>query len=337
MKKAIIRNIVTVAVLAFVFSGCWFARGVINNSTDAIFGTPDKVKNKIKDPVKDNVRLSALWVGHSTVLVQMDDKVIMVDPLFDDVIGGLMLRKVEAGLDLDDLPKLDAVLVSHAHMDHMSLTSIRDIDERFPDAKLVFPLGSEYYLPAYDMEMIRLNTGNSKKRGYVGESKMVNGIKVTAVYAKHQGGRYGLDSYSWHVPGCTGYIFEYNGMTVFYAGDTGYDEEAYKEIGKKYDIDLALIPIGPCADCETEGYGNHVASFGAMMMFDDLKAKYMIPVHYGAIQYSSDPDLPLIALEGLIEKFTHATATGVQSTTAPYNESIIILDEGEQHIFEYKD
>ena len=108
MRKAIIRNIVTVAVLSVIFSGCWFARGIIHNSTDAIFGTPGKVKNKIKDPVKEDVRLSALWVGHSTVLIQMDDKVVMVDPVFDDVIGGLMLRKVEAGLNLDDVPKLDA-------------------------------------------------------------------------------------------------------------------------------------------------------------------------------------------------------------------------------------
>ncbi len=335
MKKGPL-NILFLLTLGFLLPGCWFARGVVNNATDAIFGTPQKVMNKIEDPIKDDVKFSALWVGHSTVLLQMDDKVVIVDPLFEDVIGGLMLRKVEAGIDIENIPKLDAVLVSHAHMDHMSITSIRELDDRFPDAGLVFPFGSEYYLPAYDMEMIRLKTGNSKKRGYVGETKDVNGIKVTAVFAQHQGGRYGLDSYSWHVPGCTGYIFEYKDMTVFYAGDTGYDNEAYKELGKKFDIDLALIPIGPCGDCETEGFGNHVGSFGALMMFDDLNAKHMIPVHYGAIQYGSDPDVPLVVLRELMGKYHHITATGLQSVS-PYTERIKILEEGEQYVFEYKD
>lgn len=329
-------NILFLLMMGFILPGCWFARGVVNNATDAIFGTPKQIPNKITDPIKDDVKFSALWVGHSTVLLQMDDKVVIVDPLFEDVIGGLMLRKVEAGIDIENIPKLDAVLVSHAHMDHMSITSIRELDNLFPDAGLVFPFGSEYYLPAYDMEMIRLRTGNSKKRGYVGETRDVNGIKVTAVFAQHQGGRYGLDSYSWHVPGCTGYIFEYKDMTVFYAGDTGYDTAAYKEIGKKFNIDLALIPIGPCRDCETEGFGNHVGSFGALMMFDDLNAKHMIPVHYGAIQYGSDPDIPLIALKELMGKYHHITATGLQSTSS-YAERIKILEEGEQYVFEYKD
>ncbi|HLT23572.1 MAG TPA: MBL fold metallo-hydrolase [Ignavibacteria bacterium] len=330
------KSLIAVLILTIFLPGCWFARGIMNNTTKAIFGKPLEIKNKIKDPIKDDVRLSALWVGHSTVLLQMDDKVVLVDPVFEDVIGGLMLRKYEAGLDIESIPRLDAVLVSHAHMDHMSITSIRDLDDRFPEAALVFPIGSEYYLPNYDMDMVRLNTGNSKKRGYIGETKTVNGIKVTAVFAQHQGGRYGLDSYSWYVPGCTGYIFEYNGLTVFYAGDTGYDDNAYKVIGDKFDIDLALIPIGPCGDCGTEGYGNHVASYGALLMFDDLKADHMIPVHYGAITYRNDPDIPLVVLEELIGKYTHNTATGMQSTK-PYSERIVILDEGQQHIFEYKE
>jgi L-ascorbate metabolism protein UlaG (beta-lactamase superfamily) len=307
----------------------------MKNIGNSFFGSPEKVKNKIKHPVKDNVRFSALWVGHSTALIQIEDKVIIVDPVFEDVISGVVLRKVEAGLDIKSIPKLDLVLVSHAHMDHMSLQSLKELDERFPAAKLVVPAGAEEYLPSYDMEMIRLKTGNSEKLNYTGGTKVINGIKVTAVFALHQGGRYGLDSYTWNVPGCTGYIFEYNGITVFYGGDTTYDEYAYKSLGSRFKINLALIPVGPCRDCETDGSYYHLASLGALKLFDELKAEYMIPVHYGAMEYFDDPDIPVIVLKELAERYGSASVTGM-AISKPYSESIIILNEGEQIIFEYK-
>ncbi len=308
----------------------------MRNISDSFFGEPGKVKNKIKDPVKENVKLSALWVGHSTTLVQIEDKVIIFDPVFEDVISGIVLRRVEAGLDIKSIPRLDLVLVSHAHMDHMSLSSLKDLDDRFPKAKLVIPRGAEEYLPDYDMEMIRLKTGNSEKLNYVGETKEINGMKVTAVYALHQGGRYGMDSYTWNVPGCTGYIVEYKGVTVFYAGDTTYDELAYRSLGTRFKIDLALIPVGPCRDCETDGSYYHLASLGAIKTFDYLNADFMIPVHYGALEYFDDPNIPAYVLRDLANRYGSNSATGM-AISKPYSERIKILNEGEQFIFYYKD
>jgi N-acyl-phosphatidylethanolamine-hydrolysing phospholipase D len=334
MKKTL-KILLILLILSFTFSGCWFVRTGMRNIGDSIFSSPEEVKNKIKDPVKENVRLSALWVGHSTALVQIDDKVIITDPVFEDVIAGVMLRKTEAGLDIENIPKLDLVLVSHAHMDHMSIVSLSQLDEKFPDAAMVFPKGSEEYLPSFDMDMVRLRTGNSEKRNYVGETQYINGIKVTAVYTLHQGGRFGFDSYLWKVPGCTGYIIEYNGIVVFYAGDTTYDDKAFKELGKKFDIDLALIPVGPCRDCETDGSYYHLASLGALKLLDDVRADYMIPVHYGAIQYFNDPDTPVHVLKELISRYNSHSVTGT-AAVIPYREKVKILDDGEQFIFEYK-
>src|ERR1041384_1807430 len=99
--------IITSVILSSFFSGCWFISVGLRNMGDAIFSEPEVIANKIKDPIKDNVRLSALWVGHSTVLLQMDDKVILIDPVFENVIGGFMMRKKEAGLNISDIPKLD--------------------------------------------------------------------------------------------------------------------------------------------------------------------------------------------------------------------------------------
>jgi len=307
----------------------------MENIGNTIFSEPKKVKNKIKSPIKDNVRLSALWVGHSTILLQIEDKVVIVDPVFEDVIAGIVLRKVEAGLDIDRIPKLDLILVSHAHMDHLSIETLDNFDERFPDAKIVIPEGAEKYIPSYDMEIIKMKTGNTAERNYTGETRLINGVKITTVFTLHQGGRFGLDSYSWHVPGCTGYIIEYNGITIFYAGDTTFDDKAFKVIGGKFNIDLALIPVGPCRDCETDGSYYHLASLGALKVLDDLQAKFMIPVHYGIIEFFNDPDTPIWSLRELINRYDSNSVYGT-ATIKPYKDRIKILEIGEQYVFEYK-
>lgn len=330
--------IVSILLFSFLISGCWFVRVGIKNMDDAVFGTPIKVNNKIKDPIKDNVGLSALWVGHSTTLIQLDDKVIIFDPVFEDDIGGVMMRKIEAGLNIEDIPRLDIILISHAHMDHMSIPTLNKLNDKFKNTSVVIPEGVEKYMPSYDFNLVKMRTGNSKERKYKGETKIINGIKVTTVYANHFGGRYGMDSYTWNVPGCTGYVIEYNGKTVFFAGDTIYDEDAYKVIGNKFKIDLALIPIGPCRECgdkDPNGSIHHVSPYGALMMLDDLKADYMIPVHWGSIRYFNDPDTPVFALKDFINEYSTVSVSG-GAMVKPYSEKIKILTEGEQVIFQYK-
>lgn len=306
---------------------------ITKNLSDAVFSRPERVKKKIHNPVKDGVRFSVLWIGHASTLIQIEDKVILLDPVFEDVIASLMLRKVEAGINIEDISKLNLILISHAHMDHLSLPTLTKLDKRFPKATVVFPAGVEDYMPALEMNMVKMKTGNSEKQGYVGETKIIDGVKITTVFANHTGGRYVLDSYMWFVPGFTGYMIEYKGITVFFAGDTVYDEKAYKELGKKYDVDLAILPIGPCIDCEAMNFGYHMGSFGAMNLLDDINAKYMLPVHYGSSPYGSDPDLPLKTLTYLTDKYNSTTVTGIVWTKA-YNQKILVLDEGEQFIFD---
>jgi N-acyl-phosphatidylethanolamine-hydrolysing phospholipase D len=323
----------TVILFALFIGGCSMVADVSKNTTDAVFGRPEKVKQKLSDPIKPGVRFSVLWIGHASTLIQIEDKVILLDPVFEDVIASLMLRKVEAGLDMDALPNLDLVLISHAHMDHMSLPTLEQLDKKFPNASLVFPAGVEQYLPPYKMKMVRMKTGNSEKLGYVGETRVIDGVKITTVFANHPGGRYIFDSYVWFEPGATGYIIEYKGHTVFFAGDTVYDDKAYKSIGQKFDVDLAIVPIGPCIDCEALDFGFHMGSFGAMNLLDDIQAEYMLPVHYGSSVYGSDPDIPVKTLVYLINKYYLKTVSGIQSM-ASYKDKILILDEGEQYIFD---
>jgi len=288
------------------------------------FSTPEQVKNKIKQPVKENVRLSALWVGHATVLIQMDDKVIMTDPLFSETAGEFARRVVEPGMDEEDIPKCDLILISHSHFDHLSFASLEGIEERSSHASLLFPSGLEKYLPNFTYSLVRMdnNNGYEDVNRYIGEKTTLSGIDVTSVFAQHWGGRYGLDGYLWGDNAYTGYIIQYHGLTVYFAGDTGYDPVKFKKIGEMYNIDLALIPIGPCIDCNHCGVQNHAFPPCAVEIFKDIKAKRMIPIHYGTLYFAQGyVDAPVDALKSIIANDTSL------------KDKIDILKIGEQKIY----
>ena len=285
------------------------------------FEAPRKVKNKITHPLKPNVRLSALWIGHATVLLQMDDKVIITDPFLSETAGEFARRVVEPGIDPVNIPPCDVILISHSHFDHLNLSSIEFLAEKNKKAALIFPEDCENYMPQFDIDMIRLKNDNGYERKIIGDSVTVNGVKITTVFAQHWGGRYGFDGYLWGDNAFTGYIIQYNGLTVYFAGDTGYDPLKFKQISERYNIDLALIPIGPCADCKQCGTYNHVFPPDAYSIFRDLDAKWMVPIHYGTLHFAqANPMEPVIAFREIVKE-------------NKAEEKIPILEIGEQKIF----
>jgi len=294
-----IRKYLLFLLIVFVFQGCGIIRIAFNNIGDSITSEPRKVE-KIKNPIHDSVKISVLWAGHSTSLIQIYDKVILLDPLFNKRIGGLLMRKTETGLDYENLKRLDYIFISHSHIDHLSLSSLKTLEEKFPDAKLIFPKGVENFLPDYKFDMIRIDNTESQYKNYIGKSINIGGMKVTPVFAMHTGGRYGFDVYTWKEQGATGYIIEYKDVVFYYAGDTGYHDKAFKKIGENFKIDVSLIPIGPCRNCDSTGFWHHTSSIEALKLFEDVKAKYMIPVHYGAVRYMSDENTPLYTLNKII-------------------------------------
>lgn len=318
LKKSI--YILFLIFLFTLFEGCNLFYVAVRN-VPVFFTPPEEVPNKIKNPVRENAGLSVLWIGHATVLLQMDDKIIITDPVLTETVGELARRVVEPGIDIENIPRCDLILISHSHFDHLSYGSLNYLEEKSSGAPLVFPKGLEYYLPQMDFNFIRLDNYNGYEKQIIGEEKTINGIKVTAVYAQHWGGRYGLDGYVWGDKSYTGYMLEYHGMTVYFAGDTGYDSLKYKQLGEKYKIDLALIPIGPCADCNNCGSHNHVNPPDAVMIFNDIKAKWMVPIHYGTLYFAqADAMRPLETLNRIIEENR-------------MQEKIAVLKIGEQKVF----
>jgi L-ascorbate metabolism protein UlaG (beta-lactamase superfamily) len=321
-----IKNIIKyyfILLIFLLFGGCKTITDIFENVAFN-FREPGKV-NKIFHPIRKDVRLSALWTGHVTVLLQMDDKVIITDPFLTGNIALLQKRLVEAGIEIDSLEKIDLILLSHSHFDHTNLGSLALLEERFPDAKLIFPVGLEEFLPNLSFDFIPLKKADEKNKVYFGEEKNIDGVKITAVAAFHWGGRYGLDGLIWGYDTYTGYIIEYNGMTVYFAGDTAYDTEFYKLLGTKYNIDLAIIPIGPCLHCYyIDKPFRHLYPSGVIKILKETSIQMMIPVHYGTILEKSEPEKPKDILIKLLDN------------EPQLKDRVKILKIGEQLILKYK-
>jgi len=299
----------------------------------------------ITNPVREDVRLAVLWAGRSTMLIQVKDKLILTDPFLSDFAGGMMRRVVSAGIDLESLLRLDLVLLSHAHFDHLCYASLGLIAERFPGAALVFPQGVEPFLPDVPLNLVRLKTFDFKERLF-GQKETVEGVAVTPVYAGHSGGRYQFDSMIWGAKGHCGFILEYDGLTVYYSGDTSYDPKAFNEIGRNYDIDVALVQVGPCRECYGRGTSQHASSSESLELFLDLRADFMIPVHYGALPEETEPHYPAQVLKELIGKreaespdrpewrTPRIRPVGAENIKAlSLRDRILFLTEGQQVLF----
>lgn len=304
-----------VITAALSFSSCQSVKDVADNFERSM-SDPFVVKNKISNPIKENVRLSATWVGHATVLLQIYDKVIITDPLFSNNVAQVLRRYMEPGIDLDNLEQCDIVLISHSHMDHLDLGSLGKIEERFPGSALAFPEGVENYLPDYNMRYHRFEMWDGMSKSYTGETKIIDGVEITSVAANHWGGRYGLDGKLWQKDGYSGYIIKYKDVTVYFAGDTSYDEKFFKYLGSKYEIDLAVVPIIYCNDCdEINQGGHHLMPKGILSILDDTDSKLIFPVHYGTF---TDPNKQYPVLERML------------LTNDKYKKHVRVLKIGEQ-------
>jgi L-ascorbate metabolism protein UlaG (beta-lactamase superfamily) len=251
-----------------------------------VFSTPRPLPARISQPRRDDARLAVLWVGHATVLLQMDDKFILTDPLLEDSVGQLTKRVQEPGIDPANLPPLDLVVVSHMHFDHLSLGSLDRIEHKA--RRLVVPRGGLVYVPNYAFDARELATWESFEDG---------GLRVTAVPVKHVGYRYGLDA-AWMKTSFTGYVFEYHGLTVFFSGDTAYDASRFRATAARFPgIDLAIIAIAPIHPRSFMAEV-HVDPPEAVQAFVDLGARAMVPIHYDTLVNGFDaPGEPRAMLE----------------------------------------
>lgn len=224
---------------------------------------------------------SITWIGHSTFLIQMAGLNIVTDPVWARRMA-LQKRLTPPGIELSDMPSVDVVLISHSHYDHLHVSSLRRL--RGPK-KMIVPAGLR--------KKLLLRGFLQCEELHWWDETSLHGVKFTFVPAQHWTRRNPWDMNTSH---WGGWVLQIDhGPTIYFAGDSGYFR-GFQEIGRKFDIDVALLPIG-AYDPEWFMGSQHVSPEEALQAFLDVGAKYFVPMHYGAFKLSDDT--PMDALQRL--------------------------------------
>jgi L-ascorbate metabolism protein UlaG (beta-lactamase superfamily) len=218
--------------------------------------------------------LTAAWLGHATVLLNFRGSWILTDPALERRIGigrGRAKlgprRLVQPAIRVRDLPPLDLILLSHAHMDHTDLGTLR-----------LLPADVPVVVQAGNSDLVR-RFGRVSELAW-GQSIVVNGLEIEATEASHWGARMVTDRHR----GYGGYLLRKGGRGVLFAGDTAYTD-ALTRLKHRGPIDLAILPIGAYDPWIT----NHASPEQAWLMFRRLDARYVMPVHHATFRLSREP------------------------------------------------
>jgi N-acyl-phosphatidylethanolamine-hydrolysing phospholipase D len=268
------RTLPSIALGLLLLSGCMASR--VLGRTLTSFREPRQLEHKLTTPMRPDARLAVLWVGHSTVLVQMDDRFILTDPVFTRTVGTVSPRLVEPGIEPANLPSKMLVVVSHPHFDHLSYDSLEMLEGK--TEVLLVPPGVRENLPRYAFDSQELETWQTYEQG---------GLRVTAVPVRHGGGRFRIDN-AWNPRAFTGYVFEYHGLSVYFGGDTIFDGQAFRATERRFAaLDLAILPICPMQPRSFMRRA-HMDPARALDAFTVLGAKRMMPIHFDTFVNSED-------------------------------------------------
>jgi len=245
------------------------------------------------EPVTSSIEPKITWVGHASFLIQVGGINILTDPLLRSP-STFFPRYVPLGIPFSKLPNIDFVLLSHNHPDHMDSKSLMQL-KKHNGTHFLVPQGDKLWFENKCFARVREYTW-WESSSFVLAHNIAKQITFTFLPANHWSMR-GLfnrkNSSLWG-----GWMIECLGHKIYFAGDTAY-ESHFKEISAKFpNIDIALMPIGPCEKRDWVKH-SHVDAKEAIAAFLDLQAKYFIPMHWGTFPMGAETfDTPLIRLQG---------------------------------------
>ncbi|KQN01247.1 MULTISPECIES: MBL fold metallo-hydrolase [Sphingomonas] len=236
--------------------------------------------NRIAPPVRvEGERMVVTWVGHASVLIQTQGLNILTDPVWADKAGPLGTgprRVAEPGIAFDALPKIDLVLVSHNHYDHLDKATLKRLWQR-DRPRIVTSLGNDSVIGQTGAQATALDWGQ--------RVAIKPGVDVVVTRNHHWGSRWFTDRNRalW-----SSFVVTLSGGNVFFAGDTGMGDGQWpREAAALGPIRLALIPIGAFrfVDGQMES-GSHIGPVDAVEVYRRLGAAHAIPIHWGTFRLS---------------------------------------------------
>jgi len=232
--------------------------------------------------------LRVTWLGHSTMLIEIDGAVVLTDPMWSDRASPSTWvgpRRFHAPpLPISALPHLDAVVISHEHYDHLDEGSVRALAAR--GVPFHVPLGIAAHLLAWGVPPSQI-----VEHDWWQDATLPGGVRLVATPSRHFNGR---------LPGRTGALWTSWSIVgarhrVFFSGDTGPTDSLREVARREGPFDVALLEIGQW----NAAWGDiHLGPVGALDAFAKSGAKVLIPIHWGTFVLAyhawSDPPETLL-------------------------------------------
>ncbi|HEX6640174.1 MAG TPA: MBL fold metallo-hydrolase, partial [Thermoanaerobaculia bacterium] len=234
--------------------------------------------------------LRATWIGWASVLVEIDGRVVLTDPVWSERCSPSTLvgpkRFHEPPIALDELPHVDVVVISHDHYDHLDMPVVRALAKR--GTHFAVPLGIGAHLKRWNVPAAQIHELDWR------ESVSINGLSLTSTPARHYSGRnprHGNETLwsSWVIAGPR--------HRFFFSGDSGYSQH-FAAIGAAYGpFDLTLIKIG-ASDPTWEEI--HMKPEDAIRTHQDVRGRVLLPIHWATFNlgfhaWRDPPDRALAA------------------------------------------
>jgi len=220
------------------------------------------------------------FVNHSTFLIQVDGVNIITDPVWSERVSPFTFagpkRMRPPGILFDDLPRIDLVLLSHNHYDHLDITTLKRIHDKY-NPRYIVPLGVGAYLKSKNITSVQeLDWWQTTSFGAA--------FTIEAVPAQHFSGRgtADRDKTLW-----CGFAIHGNHGNIYFAGDTGYNPDTFKEIGVRTRPTIAIIPIGAFKP-EWFMAPIHCSPAQAVEIYKDLGSPQGIASHFGTFPLADD-------------------------------------------------
>ena len=225
----------------------------------------------------------ALWIGHSTFLINNGDLTILTDPIFSERASPLNFagpkRLIKPVIKIKDLPEVDVITISHNHYDHLDVNSLRKIQKKFPNVKILVPQG--------DLKLLKNYNLNNGFEFLWWEEIIFDNTKFIFTPAQHWSAR-GLRDRNKSLWGS--WFIKNEDKNIFHAGDTGYSEDFIEIRNRLGAVDFAMIPIGAYDPQWFMSY-SHVNPEEALNIAKDLDAKKSIGMHWGTFILTDEPVL----------------------------------------------